>query len=133
MCVLNRKTVGSGRKEIKVTPSHACAGTEGRRSYSSNPFATLALEGGGWSAPCPSRYTPGGKTQCLLFRRLGGLWGQFGRAQKILPAPGFNPRTVQLVGSRCTDYATPSHVWKVMLHNKYGSSSYSIVQLICHN
>jgi len=34
-------------KTVNVTPRHAYAGTEGRRKYSYNPFAVLALEGSG--------------------------------------------------------------------------------------
>ena len=32
--------------------------------------------------------------------------GQSGQVRKISPPPGFDPRTVQLVASRYTDYAT---------------------------
>jgi len=32
--------------------------------------------------------------------------GQSGQVWKILPQPGFNPRTVQPIASRYTDYAT---------------------------
>jgi hypothetical protein len=45
--------------KAKAVPRHVCAGTEGRRKYSSNPFATSELEGGGWSSPHPGRSTPG--------------------------------------------------------------------------
>jgi hypothetical protein len=38
--------------------------------------------------------------------RLGGPQGQFGQVRKISPPPGFDPRTVQLLGSRYTDYAS---------------------------
>ena len=38
-------------------------------------------------------------------RRLGGPQGRFGRAENLTPL-GFDPRTVQPVASRCTDYAT---------------------------
>ena len=30
--------------------------------------------------------------------------------RKISPSPGFNPRTVQPLASRYTDYATPAHI-----------------------
>jgi hypothetical protein len=36
---------------------------------------------------------------------LGGPQGRSRRVQKISPTPGFDPRTVQPVGSRYTDYA----------------------------
>jgi hypothetical protein len=56
--------------------------------YSSTLPTTSALDGGGWSAPRPGRFTPG----------IGG-WvgsqGRSGRVRKISPPPGFDPRTVQ--------------------------------------
>ena len=48
---------------------------------------------------------PPGMTQYPLY---GRPEGRFGRVPKILPPPGFDPRTVQLVVSRCTDsYPVP--------------------------
>jgi len=44
--------------KVNAAPWYACAGTEGRRKYSSNPFATSVLEGGGWLSPHPGRSTP---------------------------------------------------------------------------
>jgi hypothetical protein len=41
-----------------------------------------------------------------LYRRLGGPQGRSGQVRKISPPPGFDPWTVQPVGSRYTDYAT---------------------------
>ena len=38
--------------------------------------------------------------------RLGGPQGRSGEGQKISPPPGFDPRTIQPVASRYTDYAT---------------------------
>ena len=49
---------------------------------------------------------PSGKTRHPLYRRLGGPQGRSGRVRKILPSPGFDPRTVQHVASRYTDWAT---------------------------
>jgi hypothetical protein len=52
----------------KVTPWHACAGTEGWRRYCSIPFANSVLEGGGgWSAPRSGHFTPW-KARYLLYR-----------------------------------------------------------------
>ena len=45
-----------------------------------------------------------------LYRRLSGPQSRFGRVWKsenLLPTPGFEPRTVQPVASRYTDYAIP--------------------------
>jgi len=72
---------------VKVTPYHSYAGTEGRWRYGSHPFTThnLALEGGWWSAPHSSCFTPPprkGMTWYLLYRRLGGPQGQSGWYRK---------------------------------------------------
>jgi hypothetical protein len=48
------------------------------------------------------------KTRYALCRRLGGPQGRSERVWKISPLPGFGPRTVQPVASRCTDYAIPA-------------------------
>jgi hypothetical protein len=65
------------------------------------------------------RYTPAalapGKTRYPLYRRLGELQGRSGRVRKIPPAPGFDPRTIQLVVSRYIDWAIPAH--KIMCRN----------------
>ena len=51
---------------------------------------------------------PPGKTRYPLYGRLGGLQGRSGRMRKISPPPGFDPRTVQPVASRYTDWAIPA-------------------------
>ena len=43
-----------------------------------------------------------------LYSRLGGPQSRSGRARKISPPPGFDPRAVQPAASRYTDYA----IWK---------------------
>jgi hypothetical protein len=53
---------------------------------------------------------PPGKTQYPLYRRLGGPQGWSGRVRKISPPQGFDPRTVQPVASRYTDWAIPAHI-----------------------
>jgi hypothetical protein len=70
-----------------------------------DPFATSALEGGGWWV---YRFTPGKETRYPLYSRLGGPRCQSGRVRKISPPPGFDPRTVQRVASRYTDWAIPA-------------------------
>jgi len=57
----------------------------------------------GWLTPRPGRFTPG-KTPHPLYRRLGGSQG---RVRIISPPPGLDPRTVQPVASRYTDWAIP--------------------------
>jgi hypothetical protein len=47
---------------------------------------------------------PPGETRYALYRRLGGLQGRSGQVRKISPPPGFDPRAVQPVASRYTDW-----------------------------
>ena len=47
---------------------------------------------------------PQEKTRHPLYRRLGGPQGRSERVRKISPPPGFDPRTVQPVASRYTDW-----------------------------
>ena len=49
---------------------------------------------------------PPGKMRYPLYRKLGGPQGRFGRMREISPPPqGFDPRTVQPLASRYTDWA----------------------------
>jgi hypothetical protein len=50
---------------------------------------------------------PPGMTRYPVYRRLGRPQGWSGLVLKISPPPGFDPRIVQLVSSRYTDYAIP--------------------------
>ena len=56
----------------------------------------------------PAALAPG-MTQYPLCRRLGRPQGRSGRVRKISPPPGFDPRTLQPVASRYTDWAIPAH------------------------
>ena len=76
-----------------------------------------ALEGVERSASRPGRSLPPGKTRYPLYRRLGGPQGRSGQVRKISPPLEFDPRTVQPVASRYTDYATRTtwsiSTWKI--------------------
>ena len=87
---------------------------------------TTALEGGQWSASRPGRTSPHGeKTRYPLYKRLGGPQCRSGRAEN-LASPGFDPRTVRLVVSRYTDWATgPTLKFNGSLQMA-GGSGYSI-------
>ena len=52
---------------------------------------------------------PPGMTPYPLYRRPGGHQGRSGQVLKISPPQEFDPRTFQLVASRCTDYAILTH------------------------
>jgi hypothetical protein len=60
----------------------------------------------GWvvNATPPSLY-PREREGYPFCRRQDRPQGRFGRMSKILPLPGFDPRTVQTVADRYTDYA----------------------------
>ena len=74
---------------------------------------------GDGSASRPGCTLPLGKTRYPLYRRLGGLQGRSGQVWKISAPPGFDPRTVQPVGSRYTDYATRPTLLKKAEWNLY--------------
>jgi hypothetical protein len=96
-------------KEYDICRFHPFTGHEGpygEYRYSFTLFLTSALEGGEGSASRPGRTLPPGKTWYPLYRRLGGPQGRSEQVRKISPPPGFDPRAVQSVGSRYTDYAT---------------------------
>ena len=70
------------------------------------PFHDYGTRRDEGSASRPGRSLPPGKTRYPLYRRLGGPQGRSGQVRKISPPSGFDPRTVQPVASRYTDYAT---------------------------
>jgi hypothetical protein len=75
--------------------------------------ATLSListlDGSGCLTRRPGHFTLR-MTQYPFYRRLGGPQGRNGWVRKILRPPVFDPRTVQPVTSRYTDYAVPAHI-----------------------
>ena len=83
---------------------------------------TSALEGGEGSASRPGRTLPPGKTRYPLYRKLGGPQGWSGQVRKISPPPGFDPQTVQPVGSRYTDYATRPTVHYLICSKNFQNS-----------
>jgi len=62
--------------------------------------------GVGGQCHAPAALSPG-TTRYLLYRGLVEPQGSSGQVQKISPPPGFDPRTVQLVASRYTDFPAP--------------------------
>jgi hypothetical protein len=55
------------------------------------------------------RHAPAASPRYPLYIRLGEHQGRSGRVWKISPPSGFDPRTVQPVASRYTDWAIPAH------------------------
>jgi hypothetical protein len=67
---------------------------------------TTALVGGEGTVSRPCRSLPSVKTRYPLYRRLVGPQDRSGQVRKTSSLPGFDPRTVQPIASRYTDYAT---------------------------
>jgi len=98
--------------KVKYTLVQALRWCTGRMAHSGSTGIALLFhdqkhyKGGEGSASRPSRSLLLGETLYPLYRRLGGPQGRSGHVRKISPPLGFNPRTVQPVASRYTDYAT---------------------------
>jgi hypothetical protein len=71
------------------------------------PSIIVVMVGSGHT---PAAFPPG-KTRYPLYSRLGGPQGRSGRVRKISPPAGFDPRTVQPIASRYTDWAIPARCW----------------------
>jgi hypothetical protein len=109
--VVTSKTKHYTEKTLKVQPRTSNEGSEGEQKYSSTLSLTSALDGGvGSQRHTPAALPPGKETLYPLYRRLSGPQGRYGRVRKISPPPGFDPRTLQPVASRYTDWAIPSHI-----------------------
>jgi hypothetical protein len=78
---------------------------------------TTVLEGGEGSGSRRGHFLHQGETLYPLYRRLGGAQGRSGQVRKISPPPGFDPRTVQSVASRYTDYATRPFMFRSTVRN----------------
>jgi len=92
---------------------HPRTGHEGPEGGGSRCVALLFLHSRRWMGLGGQRHAPAAlppvKTRYPLYRRLGGSQGWSGRVRKISPPPpGFDPRTVQPVASRCTICAIPA-------------------------
>ena len=88
----------------------------------------------GWViSSTPRPILPPRKTRYPLYRRLGGLQGRSGRAEN-LDLPGFDPRTVQPVVSRYTDWATwPTKGWRTAIKDQNTNYFQCILQQGCTN
>ena len=63
---------------------------------------------GEWSASCPGRTLPPGKTRYPFYRRLGGPQGWSRRAENLVPT-GIRSRTVQPVAQSLYQLSYPAH------------------------
>ena len=106
-------------KKVKCTLVQALRLCTGRTAHRGSRGIALLFndqgdEGSG-SRLCHS--LPPGKTLYPLYRKLGGTQGRSGQVRKISPSPGFDPRTVQPVASRSTDYATRPFMFRSTVCN----------------
>jgi len=92
--------------KVKVTLEQATKAQREVEVYLYSFFNFVARWGGG-QRHAPAALLPG-KTRYPLYRRGGGPQDRAGRVRKISPTPGFNPRIVQPVASRYTDWAIPA-------------------------
>ena len=81
------------------------------------PFHDHDTIRGDGSASRPGRSLPPGNIRYPLYRRLGGPQGRPGQVRKISSPTGFDPRTVQPVASRYTDYASRPTFETCILYN----------------
>jgi len=61
--------------------------------------------------PTPRPLYPRERDPVPIVWEAGEPQGQCGQVRKISPLSGFDPRTVQPVASRYTDYALPAHIY----------------------
>jgi len=72
-------------------------------------FFNLGDGRGGWSTPCPGRFTSAKETRYPFYKTLGGTQGRSGRVRESPHNPGFDPQTVQPVVNLYTAFAILSH------------------------
>jgi len=101
-----------GKKgKVQCTLVQALSLCTGRTAHrASRGIALLFLDHGtrrgGGSASHTGRSLPPGKNRYPLYRRMGRPQVRSGQVRKISPPLGLDPRTVQPVASRNTDWAT---------------------------
>jgi hypothetical protein len=93
--------------KVKSNPRTGHEGPMGESRYCSTLSLTSALDGVGGQRHAPAALPPG-KTRYPSYRRLGGPQGRTGQVRKISAPPGFDPRSVQPVTSRYTEWASPA-------------------------
>jgi len=98
-----------GKGKGKFHPITGHEDPEVEKRYGSTYSLTSAPDEVGGQRHTPAALPPG-KNRYPLYRGLGGPRGRSGRVRKIFPPPGFDPRTIQPVASRCTDRKYSSQI-----------------------
>jgi len=117
------KTKGKKVKCTLVQALRLCTGRTAHRV--SRGIALLFHDHGtrrGWGVSVTLRplFIPG-KDRVPIVQEAGWAPGPVWTGAENLPPPGFNPRTIQPVASRYTDWATRPTKQKVQWHNQMGS------------
>ena len=90
-----------------ISQLHAYVGTQGRRTYISNPFATRR-----YKEVCGQHYAqvalPPRKDPIHIVQNAGWAPGPVWMARKTSAPPGFDHRTVHHVTSPCNHCAIPA-------------------------
>ena len=68
---------------------------------------------GGWLTPRLVHFTLRKETRYPLYRRMDGLQGRSGWGRKMSPPQGFDPRNIQTVASRYTDWVSHPNLYTV--------------------
>jgi hypothetical protein len=121
-----------GRYNPRVSPCSRLCRIRGVYEQACTLSLTLALAVSRWSAPIYSPFT----NKDTFYRRLGGggknIWTFL---QKNSHSPGFDPRIVQFVASRHTDWAIRAHIckwaWVYRSNNRHNWEFTSYVQWHC--
>jgi len=114
--VLYRWEQDSRIYNVKCTVVQALRLCTGRTAHrGSRGIALLFLDHGTRrceeSASRPGRLLPPEKIRYPLHRRLVGPHGWSGQVWKMSPLPGFDPRTIQPVANRYTNWATQPTIY----------------------
>jgi hypothetical protein len=92
-----------------IQPRTGNEGPEGKQRYNSTLSLTSALDEVGFQHQTPAALPPGKKHAAHCKEGWMGPRSLWTGAENLAPPPGFDPRTVQPVASRYTDWAIPAH------------------------
>jgi hypothetical protein len=85
-------------------------------TYSSTLSLTVSKDGVGGQLHIPGRFNHGKVTRYPLYSRMGRPQGRSEQMRKISLPSVFDPRTVDPVARRYTDWAIPAHTQETVHH-----------------
>ena len=97
--MLLKCVVWRGKVKFKV---RSLSGHGGPKGHCSTLSLTLALDGCGWTTPCPGHFSPETETRCPLYGRLDVSQDQSTDVENLAP-PLDGSWTVQSLAGRRTD------------------------------